>query len=108
MADQIVRTGNLWLAAFWMAHGLSFLEANCAEDPNPGHVIFSFADPMGCEPKLSAAFFDDEQLKRVLQCRAYIGHAMHRALDSSGRRCSAAELEQRLAALRRRLRASSD
>jgi hypothetical protein len=43
MADQIVRTGNLWLAAFWMAHGLFFLEANCTEDSNPGHVIFSFS-----------------------------------------------------------------
>lgn len=86
----IVRTSNLWLAAYWYGAGLRLLEASAVE--NPGRVAFSFADPEGRERELTTQLYADETLMRTLRARSDLSHALWLARTSPDRRCSGEDL----------------
>lgn len=82
-----VRTKRLALAAWWLMHGLVFVETSRLEEAD--RCSFFFNDPEGRERELTAAFFQADEIQHYLTARHALTRSLLVAKRAPTRRCTA-------------------
>src|SRR5206468_3965382 len=87
--SRITSTHDLWLAAYLVAHGLTFRRATALDGPH-FRVRFSFDDPNGRAPSLTRRFRHDIAMQRLVSSRRVLSEAL--AIVRSRGACEAADV----------------
>ena len=89
-------TTSVWLASFFIAHGLTFVRATALAGEN-FKVVFHFEDPGGQARDLIQRFRDDVELHRLIGARRVAAGIMSTVQRDAV--CEAAAVEGELAAI---------
>jgi hypothetical protein len=83
---MIITTRRLPLAAWWLSHGLRYIETSALEDAF--NCVFVFDDPAQLERGLTTAFFEDEEAQKLLYARTALARSLTVAKRSPAKRCT--------------------